>query len=412
MEIKTRIFKRGKQGGQNENRKRLWVLRIEYFDSVADKAKRIDRYFAKREDAIDARPGLESDIRKTYGQVFAGDKMTFADLARKSKATFYKEAVFLGGRKVDGIKSKQTTHGFIDTLTEYFGKRRIGLITVADLKAYKQWRFEQGSRRGKWRERKEKFVPVSLSTINRELATMRHMMKFAFSEGWVTKDIFFGAKVIDAGAELERTRTLTDAEEALLLACCSGSFKIHYKRNLRGKDREDEATVKRDNPYLRTIIVLALDSAMRQGEILKLRWQDIDLEGGLIRVISGHTKTERERIVPLSDRAKDELRALPSFASKGTVFPITNFRRAWVTTKRLAGIEDLRFHDLRRSAITRMNLRNIPLAVAGKIAGHARLETTVKHYVATDAEIVQDVAAKINAANAERIQDHDTEFMN
>jgi integrase len=397
MDLKTRIFKRGKQGGDNERRRRLWVLRLEYFDHVTDKLKRVDRYFEKREDAIDARPALEARIRKTLGQVIKGDRMTFADLAAKCKSTFYKPAVILAGRKVDGVKSVKTTHGFIDTLTEYFGRKRIGRITAADLNAYKKWRFEQGSRRGNWQQRKV-ITPISLSTINRELATMRRMMKFAFSEGWVSKDIFAGSKVIDAGAELERSRTLSDAEEASLLEWC-GKSELAFWNGKRG-------------PYLRAIVILALDSAMRKGEILKLRWEHIDLNFGMIRVVSSHTKTERERMVPLSDRATAELRELPSFAAEGPVFPIADFKRSWATTKRLAGIEDLRFHDLRRSAITRMNMRQIPLAVAGKIAGHARLETTVKHYVATDAEIIQNVAAKINAANEERVQRIETEYEN
>ncbi|MFN6963968.1 MAG: tyrosine-type recombinase/integrase [Pyrinomonadaceae bacterium] len=402
MEIKHRIFKRGKRGGSNSTRKKLWVLRLEYIDPQSDAAKRVERYFEKREAAVDARPELEAKIRQTLGSVIVGDKMTFADLATKCKATFYKEAVILAGRKVDGVKSVKTTHGFINTLVEYFGKKRIGRVTAADLKAYKKWRFDRGSRRGNWKERDET-ISISLSTINRELATMRRIMKFAFAEGWVTKDIFAGAKVIDAGAELERSRTLTDAEEALLI-----TFAERKKFNRRS-DGDD---VPRESPYLKAIILLALDSAMRKGEILKLRWEDIDLDRGLIRVVSSHTKTERERMVPLSDRAAAELRQLPSFGGKGDVFSIAGFKRSWSTTKRLAGVQDLRFHDLRRTAITRMNLRQVPLAVAGKIAGHARLETTVKHYVATDVDIVQSVAARINEANEERGRILETESIN
>jgi integrase len=57
---------------------------------------------------------------------------------------------------------------------------------------------------------------------------------------------------------------------------------------------------------LKAIIILALDSGMRRGEIFKLSWKDIDFDNGLIQVIGTNTKTERARLVPLSQRAKDD----------------------------------------------------------------------------------------------------------
>ena len=50
--------------------------------------------------------------------------------------------------------------------------------------------------------------PVKLSSVNREFATMRHLLKNALAEGWITKDVFAGSKVIDKDAEAARTRTL------------------------------------------------------------------------------------------------------------------------------------------------------------------------------------------------------------
>ena len=119
-------------------------------------------------------------------------------------------------------------------------------------------------------------------------------------------------------------------------------------------------------------------------------------------MISGHTKTETERLVPLSGRAKKELEKLEKVESR--VFPIVDFKRFWETTKRLAGAEDVRFHDLRRTAITRMQMKDVQLGIASKIAGHARIETTAKIYTATDAAIVQSVREKIDQGNEERLQ--------
>ncbi|MEO7673472.1 MAG: site-specific integrase, partial [Pyrinomonadaceae bacterium] len=325
MEVRTKLFKRQ---SQSDRRKGKWVLRIEYFDQVAGKVQYKENQFDRRSDAVDARRGLESDIQKTHGQIQTGEKMTFADLAGTAASQFYKKAVIEEGRKVDGIRSFVPTHTFIKTLVQYFGKKRIGQIATADLRAYKAWRFKLGSRLGK----SDTFTPISITTVNRELATMRRMMKHAFHEGWIVRDIFAAAKVIDTDAETVRDRRLTDAEETRLLTSCQGT------------------------PFLKSIVLIALDSAMRRGEILTLKWRDFDFDARLIRVQSSHTKTERSRIVPLSERCVVELKRLPSFGIGDVVFPFAEFKRSWKTAKKLAGISDLHFHDLRRTAVTRFSL--------------------------------------------------------
>lgn len=350
--------------------------------------------FESKAAASDSIQKLIKQYDQTHGRIREGERMTFSDLADRAKQTFYKPAVIIQGRKVDGVKQYKSIHSQIDVLTRYFGEMRLGQIGVNELKAYKKWRFDQGSFRGK-----TEGVPIGLIVINRELATMRRMMKQAFVEGWVTRDIFLGSKVIDAGAEKERSRIISANEEAALLSYCRGEHHPDRKTN-----SNTPKTINRKNEYLKVIIMLALDSAMRKTEILKLRWQDIDFENYAVRVIGEHTKTQTERFVPLSDRSAIELKTLPSFGKPGRVFPLSDFKRSWETTRRLAGIDDLHFHDLRRTAITRMQMSNIPLAVAGKIAGHAELKTTAKIYTAADASIVSQVRNAINRSNEERIQ--------
>jgi hypothetical protein len=67
---------------------------------------------------------------------------------------------------------------------------------------------------------------------------MRKMMRFAYSKGWILKDIFFNAKVIYTSNEIERHRLLTLDEERRLLAACQGERTVTYKRKLRGKEQE------------------------------------------------------------------------------------------------------------------------------------------------------------------------------
>lgn len=222
------------------------------------------------------------------------------------------------------------------------------------------------------------------------------MMRFAYGKGWAIKNIFFNAKVIDTSGEMERTRLLTLNEEKRLLTSCNGEREITYKRTLRGVEKEVNATISVDNPHLKAMIVLALDSGMRRGEIFKMRWEDVDFDNGIIRILGTHTKTERERLAPLSDRARLELDKLREISPGANPFPTKDIKRSFDTAKRLAKIEDLHFHDLRRTAITRWTQQGTPLALAGKLAGHTQLQTTMKHYTANDAESVKEITERMN----------------
>lgn len=86
-------------------------------------------------------------------------------------------------------------------------------------------------------------------------------------------------------------------------------------------------------------------------------------------------------------------------------FDFNSLKRSWATATRLAEIEGLQFRDLRRTAITRWQQQEIPLALAGKLAGHTQLQTTMKHYTSTDAEMVRGVSERMNLFNNEKEND-------
>lgn len=411
MEIKHSIFKRGKKGSDDASSyKKPWTLRFTFTDQFGS-TKRKTYQFATRNAANDARPGLEEKLRKTHGQSVIGDKMTFRELADFAKRTFYRPAEIVEGRKVEGIKSYKQTYSAIDSLVGYFGERKIAKLTKNDLSGYKSWRLKQGDRRGTKgtltpKERK----PVRISTVNRDLATLKHLIKFAYAEGWISRDITLGSTAIDADAETARTRTLKDDEEVRLLAACQGEREIEYVRTRRkkckarpGKKEIITAKSKVDNPYLKAVILLGLDAGLRRGEILKLDWKDIDLDEQIITVLGTHTKTQKTRKVPLSDRTKAELLSIADADTNGKVFPFSDFKRSWNTAVKLAGIEGLTFHDLRRTFVTRLQAAGVSIGIAAELAGHSRLETTQKHYTSIDnAAIVEDATNRINSVNAER----------
>jgi integrase len=383
MEVKSKVFKR--KTGKSKNK---WIVRIEYFDDIKGKKCFMERHADRKGDATDLRNKLVDEVKKSHGQSQTGERMTFNDLAAICEKNFYQPAEFAEGRKISGVRSPITAKSQLDVLRKFFGKRLLRGITTESLYDYKRWRLKTDSERTG--------EPVKISTANRELSTMRKMMRFAFATGWILKDIFFNAKVIDASAEIERHRLLTFDEEKRLLASCEGEREVDYKRTRNGKEESITATISVNNPHLKAMIILAIDSAMRRGEIFKISWKDIDFDNGIIRVLGTHTKTERARLAPLSERARIELEKLKEISTGANPFPLKDIKRSFATAKKLAKIKDLHFHDLRRTAITRWIQQGTPLALAGKLGGHTQLQTTMKHYTANDADAVKEITERMN----------------
>jgi integrase len=379
MKIRETIFRRktGKSKGS-------WILRLSYADE-SGRAKTLERVTASRSAARDLADRLTDELKKTHGNVRSGDKMTFKDLVGYCERHYYKPAEYSDGRKVAGVRGLKSVKTAINVLKDYFGEHLLRDITRTSLFDYKSHRLATISKRT---ER-----PISIATVNRELATLRRMIKIAFAEGWIVRDPFFGTSIISIADESPRERILSREEETRLLAACVREKRV-VKAKRYGKPLIMEIEV--DRTHLRPLIVLALDTGMRRGELFKLRWDDVDFVSSSIVVRATHTKTQRERLVPLTARAARELQNLRTISRGELVFPFEDLKRSFTAVRDEVGLPDLRFHDLRHTAITRMVRGGISAAEAGKIAGHSQPTTTYR-YVNTDIEALNRVASVLDA---------------
>lgn len=133
------------------------------------------------------------------------------------------------------------------------------------------------------------------------------------------------------------------------------------------------------NPELYSIVVLALETAMRQGEILKLTWEHINFKSSVAHL--PETKNGTKRDVPLSQRAREALMRLGS-QKKGYVFGYTSngLKSSWRYMLIRLGIEDLHFHDLRHEACSRLfELGTLDIMEVAAISGHKSL-SMLKRY--------------------------------
>lgn len=133
------------------------------------------------------------------------------------------------------------------------------------------------------------------------------------------------------------------------------------------------------NPELYSIIILALESAMRQGEILNLRWEHINLKTRIVHLLE--TKNGTKRDVPLSVKARDALIRM-EVQTKGKVFNYTSqgLKSTWRFMRIKLGIEDLHFHDMRHEAVSRLfELGTLDMMEIAAISGHKSL-SMLKRY--------------------------------
>lgn len=122
------------------------------------------------------------------------------------------------------------------------------------------------------------------------------------------------------------------------------------------------------NRHVASIIILAIETGMRRGELISLRWKDVDLTKGTVRL--HQTKNGRPRTVPLTPRAIVEFTRLER---KGeSVFPISGnaVHLSWNRVRNRAGLQGLRFHDLRHEAISRFFELGLSIPEVAAISGH------------------------------------------
>ncbi len=208
----------------------------------------------------------------------------------------------------------------------------------------------------------------SPATTVRYLAAISHAFTIAVNEwGWLDDSPL--RKVTRPKEPRGRIRFLSDEERNNLLKTCETSV----------------------NPYLYTVVVLALSTGMRHGEILKLHWSDIDLAKG--RIILHETKNGERRVVPLVGHSLELLKKLDEtrLPNSFLLFPSykgqtgqkrqnhAHIRNAWLTALKRAGVDDFRFHDLRHSAASYLVMNGATLSEIAEILGHKTL-AMVKRY--------------------------------
>lgn len=202
--------------------------------------------------------------------------------------------------------------------------------------------------------------PASPATRNRYLASLRHAFSIAQRRWeWVDRNPLSGMAVSEPRG---RVRFLSEDERKSLLSACRAS----------------------QDARLYPLVLLALSTGARQGELLGLRWRDIDLARQI--AVLENTKNGERRALPLHGEALEVLTELSRLRRIDTDLVFVGRRgrasyprQAWETAVSEARLDDFRFHDLRHSAASYLAMSGATVAEIAEVLGHKTL-AMVKRY--------------------------------
>jgi integrase len=246
----------------------------------------------------------------------------------------------------------------LKVLLPYFAETPIGRITKNLAIAYRKYRHAEKQ--------------LTDTTVNRDLEALRSILFWAVDEGLLSTNPLSRVRMT---RERKKPRfVLSVAEEELLLQSAA--------------------------PHLCAIIVAALDTGMRRGEILTQRWEHIDFNRQLLSVTHSKTPEGEAREVPLTGRLMEFLRAQRK--PEGLVFtfkgqPIHKIKTAWMAAIRRAGIRYYRFHDLRHAFNCRMMEAGVLQEVRKALMGHSSGEDVHSIYVHVELPMKRDAIRKLEA---------------
>lgn len=214
--------------------------------------------------------------------------------------------------------------------------------------------------------------PLSGATLNRMKAAVSSLFSYAVAEGFTTTN---PARSIRARKEAHHViRWLNEDERTRLLASCKESKW----------------------PKLYLLVLMALATGARRGDLMGLRWRDIDLENRLAYV--ARTKNGSSRMMSLSLPVVEELKK-HKLEEDGLVFCLEtdaskpkSFDPLWYEALRQAKVERFRFHDLRHTTASYLAQNSVPLHTIAEVLGHSSLQTTMRY-------------AHLNHAARQRVQD-------
>ncbi len=235
-------------------------------------------------------------------------------------------------------------------LLRFFGRNYpLTKIGIKEVEEYKIYRLNQG---------------VKKSTINKDLRLLSTIINRAVEFGWIESHVLYKKPLLIDNVKNERVRYLTKEEEERLFSVLNNS----------------------KNRLLRNIVLFAIHTGMRLGEILNLTWDNINFENRLIILFPEQTKNGKRHLIPMNKVVYEILKEEESLKVAGCPYvfhrngrKVKSIRDGFRNALRKAKIEDFRFHDLRHTFASRLVQKGIDLYVVKELLNHSSVTITERY---------------------------------
>ena len=156
-------------------------------------------------------------------------------------------------------------------------------------------------------------------------------------------------------------------------------------KRLRYLSKEEcQALISACDPHVRPIVITALNTGMRKGEILSLKWDNVDLRHGFILLDT--TKNGERREIPINDTLRHTLQGITRRIDVSYVFyepvtakPYQDVKRSFHSACRRTGIKDFHFHDLRHTFASHLVMAGVDITTVKELLGHKTLAMTLRY---------------------------------
>lgn len=231
-------------------------------------------------------------------------------------------------------------------------------------------------------------------TINRDVSALHAALTFAVDQGLTSAQPLSRLKPIKLDSRRGVVRYLSPEEEARLW----GALEAREERIRAERDNANAWRRERGYPELldlravayadrlKPLVILALNTGLRRGELFGLEWGDVDFGRAMLSVRGAVAKTGATRYVPLN---KDAFEAMTGWHAQGSgqgyVFPgkdggrLDNIKTSWTRLMKEAGIQNFRFHDCRHDFASKLVMAGIDLNTVRELLGHSDLKMTLRY---------------------------------
>ena len=231
------------------------------------------------------------------------------------------------------------------------------------------------------------------ATVNRDLDRIRGVLSRAVEWGFLPDHPLKTVKRAK-GVDNSRVRYLSADEETRLreaLAAREAERRASRERhNLwhaeRGSTGHPQWPENGFTDHLMPMVLVAINTGLRRGELFGLTWTDVNILGALVTVTAGNSKSRKARHVPLNAEALDALTRWKGQAGgSDLVFPgmgggrLTNVNKSWEGLVTDANLVEFRFHDLRHHFASKLVMAGVDLNTVRELLGHADIKMTLRY---------------------------------